>query len=95
MLTPATTLVLRTFYRGLGAMSLSIGAAAAWLAYAAWQTDQVATQILLCTLGAGPALVFALLPRAVEARTGVRTPWRLSAGIASILLAACALGLVG
>ncbi|MEL6887763.1 MAG: hypothetical protein AAFO86_03550 [Pseudomonadota bacterium] len=94
-LSPATTLVLRTFYRGLGALFLATAVALLWLMTAVWQTDQIGTRLVLLAVGAGPAIVLAVLPRLVEQRTGVRTPWRLSAAVAGLLVLGFLIGVLG
>ena len=94
-LSPATTLVLRTFYRGLGALFLATAVALVWLMIAVWQTDQIATRTVLFAVGVGPAIVLAVLPRLVEQRTGVRTPWRLSAAVAGLLVLSLLIGVLG
>ena len=94
-LSPATTLVLRTFYRGLGALFLATGLAVAWLTVSVWQTDHIGTRSVLFAVGAGPAVVLAVLPRLVEQHTGVRTPWRLSAAVAGLLGLAFLIGVLG
>ena len=66
----------------------------AWLVTVARHRDQIRTLRLVSSIGAVPATVLAVLQRKVPQRTSVRTPSRLSAGIAGLPGLGCLPGIL-
>jgi hypothetical protein len=87
----ATVIVLRALYRSLAGLCVALGLTVFGLSalFLAAAPAAVSALILLSALAAGTPAV--LVPRQVEAETGVRTPWR--AGLVLVLLAAAAAAL--
>ncbi len=88
--TPGLKLILTALFRILGAGVLATAASIFVFAAQIDEGDPMLAKLRPLLVGLIVAVPASILPRRVEAATGVRTPWRAAVALTAVLLAAFA-----